>query len=195
MFVAYTNDFAGKYSDHFETMAAEYATRLVVHRVNREAMARGIERFKKQCHGANKWTPNPEEFARMCILQPEDLGIPSFDNAVIEIERARIASRQGKQVEYTHRIVRLMDARIGANLYTAPSRKDFLAMAKPEYTHWVSVAMAGQLPPERLAIGHTIENELPAHLKNVKALDDDTPLSRRLKSLREAAQDRRGDEK
>ena len=191
MFAAYTNDFSQKWSENLEDFASELAERLLRNQVGRKGLHIGMERFKKQCTGRNKWMINPEEFAQLCKPKPEDLGIAPLKACIDEIQQARAKARQKQEHTYSHRVVELMDSRIGYNIY-ATTAAEFEKLAATEYDYWTKRALNRDLPEKTLAaLEDKREPDLPEHLKNAKPIAKNTPFGKRLAALGQGLADRK----
>lgn len=187
VFTLYTPDFSSKFGNHIDVVAREYASRLVRHNITMKQALRGLERFKLKAKGKDKWSINPEEFVDLCRTQPEDLGIPPLEQAIREIVEARSPSRYGaiEPYEFSHRVVELMNKRIGYDVQLL-SANEFKRKAAGEYEYWVKIAMKGKLPEPRAAITHQHEEEKPEHLKGPAKLDLSFDFARRLKEKYDA---------
>lgn len=191
MFAAYTNDFSQKWGENLDDFANELAERLIRNQVGRKGLHRGMERFKKQCTGKNKWMINPEEFAQLCKPKPEDAGIAPLQACIDEIQQARAKARHQEKHAYSHRVVELMDSRIGYNLYQL-TPAEFQKLAATEYEYWCKRALNRDLPEKTLtALEHKREPELPEHLKNAKPIAQNTPFGKRLAALGQGLAERK----
>lgn len=178
----YTADFSKKYEGHTDVAAREFAERLVLNNITKRMGQMGCERIKIKAGKQTVWCPNPEEFAKMCLPQPEDLGIPTLDEAIREIVEARSPSRYGatKPYEFSHRVVELVNKRVGYDVHLLTT-DEFKKKAKGEYDHWVKMAMENKLPEPRTAIAHKQEPDLPEHLKGPAKVDLSWDIGRRMK--------------
>lgn len=186
----YCPDFNGKSAspEMLEDIACEYASRLAKHGIGLNGMRYGIEHLKERST-ENKWTPNPEEFALMCKPTAKDLGIPDLESTITEITRLRADRFPKVPHTYSHPLVKIMDSRIGYNLYLM-SEDRFHTMAAREYKFWLEKALNGELPPERAQITGTVaepkkdtKEPMPEHLKGIN-LDANTDFGRRIAAMR-----------
>ncbi len=190
VFTLYTPDFAKKYTGKLEPVAHEYAKRIVKHGLTRKDIQRGLEKLKTRS-AQNRWSVNPEEFAALCKPTASDLGIPDQDQALAEVIAARSPSRSGsgKKFEFSHRVVELINQRIGFEVRQR-THDNFKALFAKEYAHWLERAINGDLPEPRIAIEQKREPELPEYLKHAPKLDKSNPLHAKLLNIRQAIQQR-----
>lgn len=147
----YFPDFQAKFKDALPEIAREYASRLVKHGIGQLGLRRGIERLKEKSVDI-KWSPNPEQFALMCQLTAEDIGAPSLKDTIQELVAAQnCLIRTGKPHQFSHQIVELISQRIGPKIKES-YEKDLEKLIKPEYDHFLKLAIAGELPEPRMAL-------------------------------------------
>lgn len=153
MFSMYCVDYAARFGEHSDDVMREYARQLIVNRVGRVGLNRGVERLRVRA-AHNRFTPNPAEFAVMCKPTPEDLGIPDLATAMHEVRESRSTWRHSKTpFPFSHDVCRFIDQRIGYDLYLV-SDNEWRQRAKAEYERLVALAVAGNLPTYRHAISH-----------------------------------------
>ncbi|MGL4939394.1 replication protein P [Shewanella sp.] len=159
----YCVDFAKRHGAELDSIAIEYAERLVANGIGQQGLQRGIERLKRQA-GIKPWTPNPEEFALMCKPTAEEYGIPSINEVYDEIVKAR--GRNGHTSHaFSHQIVSLINHRVGFDMYQSTAA-EFRKKIETEYAYWLKVAFCSGLPQPKAALEHKVAPELPEYLKN-----------------------------
>lgn len=156
MLAIYCVDYAARFGDHSDDVMREYARQLINHRINRAGLKRGIERLVRRAL-ENKFTPNPVQFADMCQLTPEDLGLPTLDDAYRDLDQAsRHDSRSPKPYQYKHRIIALIAKDVSYEFRLATEEKRQL-MLKKAYDKWFEVARTGELPEPIERISRHVE--------------------------------------
>ncbi|QSX32484.1 hypothetical protein JYB87_11980 [Shewanella avicenniae] len=192
----YCADFNSKFGKDEQVLKDtinEYASRLIRHGIGSKGLRWGIEHLKQRAT-TNKWTPNPEEFAQLCKPTAADLGVRPVDEVITEVIAKRRERRvTGRKQEYSHRIVELIDQRVGYNIYVS-SEERFRELVQREYDHWVEQAIAGTLPEPRIALedNTTRADEMNATLQRIKGfkLNENTELGARIAAIRAKARER-----
>lgn len=149
-FAVYWPEFGNKYedADHPEKMEfvlQEYAQQLVAHRITSDMLKSGMKKALKL-----KYRPNPYEFAQLCIPTPQELGIPTeqqvFDDIVLRRGRYK-----GQEFEFSHRLIEIIDERIGYRMYRMDEKK-FRQLLTGEYGYWLDRAIRDDLPEFKAAL-------------------------------------------
>lgn len=186
MLTTYHPVFASQFcqtDEQTQAVMSQYAKRLLDEGIDADGFARGVKALEKRA-AAERFAPNPSEFAAMCMPSPADLGIPEFQTVFMQIVE-RNGARAGEAFEFSHPIIRLISQRKGA-LIRELTGLDFERTIKSEYDHWTKRLQAGeQLPEPQLAIGQDLRPEMPAALR----LAPVSPLAKRVQAMAaEAAQ-------
>lgn len=158
----------------------EYAKQMVDEGISssRQIQA-GIEKACKQ-----QYRPRPTEFAKLCKPTPEELGIPSLREAYDEVI-ARRGRFKGKDFEFSHRAVELVDERVGHRVYHMRDA-DFMELFKGEYEYWVGRAMTGDLPEAKKALEYSTPKKpvIDSYVaKHGKPMLGDDLVSQKIKEL------------
>lgn len=192
----YCADFNSRYGKDEQVLQDtinEYASRLIRHGIGAKGLRWGIEHLKQRAT-TNKWTPNPEEFAALCKPTGADIGVRPLDDVVTEIIAKRRERRAtGLKQEFSHRVVEIIDQRVGFNIYASTEQR-FRELVKREYDHWVEQAIAGKLPEPRAAIeNHAAKaNAMNETLNRIAGheLKEHTELGARVAAIRAKAKQR-----
>lgn len=149
--IEYWPEFANKYPDieMQKWVIREYAKQMVDEGIASSALVKnGIAKACK-C----KYRPRPTEFAKLCKPSAEELGLPSLRDAYDEVITRR-GKFKNRKFEFSHRIVELIDERIGFKLYQMRDSA-FSDLFKGEFEYWVSRYMTADLPEPRKALEYT----------------------------------------
>lgn len=146
----YYPDFQNKYGnlqyDPLLAIAMQYAERLMVHSVGPKRLDIGIERCKSECI-ERKWSPNPEEFARLCTPTATQLGLPAFNEAKRQIIKAR-GLMKGRMFTFTDDLTHELNRLHGFEMYDMPERQ-WEARLRTSYGKLYELAVRNQLPKRR----------------------------------------------
>lgn len=135
-----------KTDESVEAAKSEWLT--LLQKVTPEQIGIALEKLKRD---ADEWPPNLIKFHRLCQLQPEDLGLPSPEDAY----------RQARQGDYTRDVVLAAFNAVGHYEWqTLPERereRRFFA----QYKTAVEKFMSGDLDCERVPETRRIEPPQP----------------------------------
>jgi len=187
----YWREFTNKYPDESlqRFVMGEYAKQITLKGVTNTAQIKaGMLKATQQ-----KYRPNPTEFAKLCLPTPEELGLKDTPSALAELITRRSKYR-GQDFTYSHRVLEVVDERIGYRMYEKGMKEsDFAALFAGEYEYWVNRFMNGDLPPARKALPYVpnhkarIEQYIEQHGPIVQG---DDSLSLRMKALGEKVKKR-----
>ncbi|GLP95315.1 replication protein P [Paraferrimonas sedimenticola] len=135
----YTRDFASRFGEQTETVIYEFANVLEEAGITPEQFRRGIARFKDRA-GLQPWTVNPAEFVELCKPQPEDVGLPSRENAFKEFCRH---GRWPADHKWSHAAVYVAGQRVGHFALTHTNERDSIARFNKRYDEVVKAIRDG----------------------------------------------------
>lgn len=166
-------------------LAKEYAHRLIIRSVSKKGLSIGIERVKAESIEL-RWSPNPEQFARLCEPTAEQMGIPNLEDAKEEIIKARGIER-GRTHVFSHDLTHELNRMHGYDMYSM-SDKLWTEKLKHAYDRLFKMAVGGTLTRQAPAPGIELkyEQSRPTQENDVY-LNDADPLMRRVAKLREQA--------
>lgn len=166
----YWREFTNKYPDEKSQrfIMGEYAQRITLKGVTKaEQIKLGILKAKEL-----RYRPNPEDFAKLCVPTPEELGLKDVKSALDELY-ARRGRYRGRPFEFSHRVLELVDERIGFKSYTMKEH-EFVKLFAGEYEYWCNRFLNGDLPPARKALEY---NTTPAKSKVEKYIENHGPVA------------------
>lgn len=126
LYWGYWRDRYASTPEQIAATAAEYARRLVG--CTPKQARQGLERAKAQ-----KFAPNPSEFASLCRPRLTDSGAPSLEAVTAEI-RQRHAKR-GEPHDWSHPLCWHIDSACGGAIHELPAAA-WLAAVAAEYAKW-----------------------------------------------------------
>ncbi|MBO2658117.1 replication protein P [Shewanella algae] len=135
------------------SMKAEWLKTLVAQRIGSvEVVQRGINRARCERDGKRQFWPSPLQFCHWCHAEPDDLGLPSVEQAYREAMRhySHVAKHK-----WSHAIVRLALRESGGSwLFGASAADDSFKVFERNYTMLI----------RRYANGEEIDFNLPKAL-------------------------------
>jgi hypothetical protein len=188
----YFSDFRNNVKELNQTelfaLAKQYAERLVIRGITPKKLVNGIERVKAESVEL-KWSPNPEEFARLCEPTAEQLGIPTLEQAKAEIIKARGIER-GNNYTFSHDLCAELNRMIGFEMYQLNDQA-WTKKLSVVYHSLFKQVVGGTLNKQAPAVAE-LEHK-PAHYVdpgNAYYAEHKDPLMRRVAALRAAAKGR-----
>lgn len=148
VFSMYCVDFAARFGEHSDDVLREYAKQLILNKIGRTSLQRGIQRLVKRA-AENKFTPNPTEFVELCKPTAEDLGLPGLEEAYRDIDRGLRRSTNAKPYRFKHRMIELIARDIGQYAFRLANEEKRQAMLHKSFEKWLDVARTEGLPPKR----------------------------------------------
>jgi hypothetical protein len=189
----YYPDFTNKYGnlqyDPLLAIAKQYAERLLVHSVGPKLLDIGIERCKAECV-ERKWSPNPEEFARLCKPTAAQLGLPDFIEAKAHIIKAR-GVMKGRDYKFKDDLTHELNRLHGFEMYDMPERQweaRLLSTYQKLYVDAINHRLPKRKEPVAL-IEYTPKNDQSVSVQDL--IEHKDPLLRRLGLMRQAAKQAR----
>lgn len=191
----YFPDFSAKYgSEDEDTVRAvmrEYAHQLIKNKVTTKMLRVGLERLRKQST-TMRWSPNPQQFAELCLTQPEDVGLPEVEEAIHQVTEAR-GRFKGQPYTFSHPVVEMLNKQAGYQMYDM-KRNDWYQLVKQTYALLTKQMLNGEVQLPEKALEHKpaqVNTELHdeinrrgAEIIEKRAKD---PLISRIAALREGA--------